>query len=219
MDQERLQAYRTQFAERETWSVEDLAEMVGRSESWVLSMLDEGKVPCRETGEGEDSGYEVRGKALAAALPESPALQSMLEEGETSDSTRSDPAEDEPAESRDGPAPAVSDQRATRGRESVGRSERDSRDRIEELEAENRRVMERNRRLEDRVEELEVQLDEAVSPEEVSRIRREARQDVLEKINTFSNLLASRIEAWIQEDEDASNGMESLIELMQPSES
>ncbi len=219
MDQQRLEAYRTQFAERETWSVEGLAEMLGRSDSWVLSMLDEGKVPYQETGEGEDSGYEVNGKALAVALRESPVLQSMLDEDEASASTRSDPPVREPAEPGGEPAPSVSDQRVTRESESSGRGERDSRDRIEELEAENRRVTERNRRLEDRVEELEIQLEEAVSPEEVSRIREEARQDVLEKINTFSNLLAGRIEAWMEEDEDASDGMEALIELMQSSES
>lgn len=220
MDQERLEAYRTQFAGRETWSVEDLAEVLGRSESWVLSMLNEGKVPYQETGDAGDSGYQVKGKALAVALLESPELQSMLEEeDEASTSSRSDPEAKQPADSRAEAAPSVSDQRATREREGSGRGEHESRERIEELEAENRRVTERNRRLEDRVEELEIQLDEAISPEEVSRIREEARQEVLEKINTFSNLLAGRIEAWIQEDEDASDGMEALIELMQPSES
>lgn len=220
MEEEQLEAYKTQFAERETWSVEDLAELLGRPKSWVLSLLDEGKIPYRETTVDEGgSGYEVKGKALAVALLESPELQARLEADEPSPTTRPEPAAEDRTVSRGPTASLTPDDSVGRRTEDPGREDQEHRGRIEELEAENRRIEERNRRLAERVDELELQLEEAVPPDEVERIREEGRQEVLEKINTFSNLLANRIEAWMEKDTDSAAGIETLINLMQPTES
>lgn len=220
MDEERLEAYKTQFVERETWSVEDLAQLLGRSESWVLSLLDEGKIPHRETtGDGGEPEYEVKGKALAVALMESPELQARLEADEPSPATGPGPAAEDRTVSPGPASPLTQGDPGGPRTEDPGHEDQEQQGRIEELEAENRRIQERNRRLAERVEELEIQLEEAVPPEDVHRIREEGRQEVLEKINTFSNLLANRIEAWMDEEADSAAGIETLINLMQPSES
>lgn len=221
MDEERLEAYKTQFAGRTTWSVEELAEVLDRPESWVRSLLQEGKIPYREVPGDEpgESAYEVKGKALAVALMESPELQDRLEADEASPRARPEPAARSRAVSRGEPAPPAMKDSVGRQTEQPGRESPEHRGRLEGLETENRRLEERNRRLTERVDELELKLEEAISPAKADRIREEGRQEVLEKINTFSNLLASRIEAWMEEDEDVSAGLEALINLMQPSES
>jgi len=204
--EKRLEDYKDRFAARDAWSLSDLAEVFGRSESRVRSLLEEEGIPF-EASEQEEDRVEINGKALAVGLMSSSPLQAALEAARANSEPTPGTAEAATAEAAAGPA------------ETPGEGANPPRERVEKLEREIERLEEENQRLQEQLERPGDASADSLSPEEIERIREEGRQEVLAKINTFSNLLAGRIEAWMDDSGESEAGLETLIDLMKPSDS
>ncbi|MFB6356359.1 MAG: hypothetical protein ABEJ65_07580 [bacterium] len=194
---------------RSSWSVEELTSFFNKKRQWVRLMIDRGEIPTPDLPQNVDPAQvDIPSENLQKALKQSDAIrEEILGEEQNAASTSST------SSGTDGGASLGGDSVP----DMVQKRLQSLKQQVEDLQEDKQQLKEEKRELHLKISRLEADRTTEKSggalekSKEFREGKEKGRQEVLDKIYTFSSVIGARIENWLEKEDNPMSGLRSML--------